>query len=153
MRALPPTRCAARPAKAARQTEPLARKKAQRSGRWLDQQLSSARLETAKGNSQMVPAEYSRARKKQPTPVPPAQLKTAPGNNQQGHRVLPVGPESLPPASGSRRPVWRASGGAHRVPEQCREPRLGRRDAPRPARRLANEADPGRPNATDCDPD
>jgi hypothetical protein len=87
-----------------------------------------------------VVAEHNRATTILTTQGAQERPKTAPRNNPQARRVLPVDPESLPPASGSRRSTSPAIGCAHRAPRQCREPTENwARQSPTPKTRHASK--------------
>src|SRR3984893_14443375 len=94
MRPLPPTPCAARPAKGTGQTEPQARRKAHRSTRGLHQQLSTARQETPSLDPIVVAAEDSRQEGTNHISLP-----RAIGN---GAKKQPI--RTSRPTSGSRKP-------------------------------------------------
>src|SRR5271165_4872213 len=105
MRPLPPTPCAPRRGEGPGQTELQARIRAQTSTSRLHQQLSLARPKTAPVGPKMVAADDSQAKREQTTIVFQAQSKTPPIDNRPTYRVPRVDPESLPPASGSKRPT------------------------------------------------
>src|ERR1035441_8654081 len=111
-RSLPPSPCAARPGERTRQTDSQAREKPQRTSCTTYKQLLSARPETPTVDPTVVAVEDSRATREQTTPVLQVRLRMRRKDNRQARRVPRVAPESLPPASGSRKPAWQASGGA-----------------------------------------
>src|ERR1700693_4017887 len=112
MRPLPPTPCAARPGEGKEQTKSQVEQAAPDPRRTIDQKSSCARPETATVDPNMAASEDSLARTERTSRVFQERPKTPPEDNRPARRVPPGDPESLPPASGSRRQAWRASGGA-----------------------------------------